>query len=202
MEASSATPWPAIGLAQPADELGGDEDVYFVDLPGVQQAAQHPAAAFDQHVGHLPAAEFLQQGVEPGRAGRARADQHLAAGLAQPPAIGRRRLAADGHQQRRLAGGADQLALRRSAARVSSTMRQRGPRSRRAGRSTADRRAAAVSRPTTIASIAAAQGMDDLPRLRRRRSIGSAPVRVAILPSSVIAHLAMIQGRPRWSNFR
>ena len=61
-----------------------------VDLPRVEQAAQQAAAPFDQHVGQPPPAQFGQQRVEPRGVRLALADEHLAAGVAKPRAVGRR----------------------------------------------------------------------------------------------------------------
>ena len=46
-----------------AGELGRDEDVHFVDGAHVEQRAEQSAAAFDQHVGHAAAAEFVEQAI-------------------------------------------------------------------------------------------------------------------------------------------
>ena len=59
---------------------------------GVQQAAQHSAAAFDQHVGHSAPAQFVEQLRRAVRVAFALADEDLAAGVDQPVAIVRRRL--------------------------------------------------------------------------------------------------------------
>ena len=196
--AKSATPWPATGpgAVAPPTSLGARKTWTSSIVPGVQQAAQHAAAAFHQNVGHVPAAQFGQQGVEPGRMGVAWANQYFAACLTQPPAIGCVRFVADGHQHGRLAARADQLALRRERgaacpARYGAAVRGPG----RAGRSAADRRGGPS--PGRRAPHPPARGgawtisRDCGPEIQRLW-----PVRVAILPSSVMAHLAMIQGRP------
>ena len=94
-----------------AAELRRDEHVDLVDLPGVEQAAQQPAATFDQHVRQPPPTQFGQQGIEPGRRCLAAADKHLAAGLFEPLPGGRRRRLAHGHQHRVVPGRAHQPAL-------------------------------------------------------------------------------------------
>jgi hypothetical protein len=47
--------------AEAADDFGGDEHVNFVDGSGVEERPQKRAASFDQHVGHTPAAELVEQ---------------------------------------------------------------------------------------------------------------------------------------------
>lgn len=45
-----------------AHELGGNEDLAFIDQPGIVQATKQARAAFDENVGHLAASQLVAQG--------------------------------------------------------------------------------------------------------------------------------------------
>ena len=135
-----------------------------VDRPGVEQAAQQAAAALDQHIGQPAAAQFGQQGIK-ARMGRfALAEEHFAAYMAKPQAVGLRGFHAGGHQHGRFAGSLTSWLSLPSDARVSRTTRTavRGP---AAERSAADRRARRSASDHDCIDTAA-KSVDRLARLR------------------------------------
>ena len=166
-----------------------DEDVDGVELVLVQKRAQDPAATFDQDVGH----------ASPARAPRAKATIGTRpmpgkTTTSQPSSrsfgrIGAGRPIGDGHQHRALRGRLDEPARERQLRRAveHDPGRRAGP----AGRAVSSGSSATtVPMPTTIASILPRSSWtklrDDSDEIHRL-----SPVRTAVLPSRVIAHLAV-----------
>src|SRR5262249_61214684 len=121
------------GCAAAGGEAGGDEDVYLVDRPGVEEAAEHLGAALDQDVRQAAPAQFVEQRRDGGAAGLGGDGEHLAARGPQflLALLGQR--AGGHHHDGGLAGGPHQAAGQRQGAPAVDGGAGRGARPRGGG---------------------------------------------------------------------
>ena len=184
-----------------AEKLRREEHVDLVDLPRVQQAAQQAGFRLRPARWSTAAGPIRPTGR---RAGPPASGLRRQTPRSRPPAKplsgGGRRRFAHGHQYRdSRADGTSRLSLASEPCESSTTrIAVRGP----GGRAVSRRVVPRGRLPSHHDRVhAAAQLVNHLARAAPEIQRLS-PVRVAILPSSVIAHFAMIHGRPVPTSFK
>ena len=194
-----STPSPSSGsrALRAAEHDGRDEQPQLVDLARVEERAGQMRPALQQHRGDAARAELVERASDARRlvlAGRDDRRRRRRSPARRSPAARRRarRTTVSGTSAACARAGSPAAAGRRSRRRRGAA----GARRRRRAPSAAGRRPARCRCPTPTASSSRAPAVRARARLASPEIHFESPVRVATLPSSVIADLNSTNGRP------